>query len=133
VKDKLFTSDKLEVRLSPIDGYGVFAKEDIKAGKTIEECHLVKYMEVEDDVEPDIDRVKFLWPKGGGDMPLDKFFPYAIPLGFGAIYNSANTKVTANAEWESDIDNELLVFSTIKDIKKDEEILTYYYNDSFGC
>ena len=128
MKEKLFNSDKLEVRMSPIDGYGVFAKEDIRAGELLEECHLVKYMNIKYGVEPDIDRVKFAWPKGGGDIPTAEFFTYGIPLGFGAIYNSANTKGTANADWESDIENKLLVFSAIKDIKKDEEIQTYYYN-----
>ena len=30
MKDKLYQNPKLEVRKSPLQGYGIFAKEDIK-------------------------------------------------------------------------------------------------------
>jgi hypothetical protein len=39
MKDKLYHNSKLEVRKSLIHGYGVFAKEDIKEGELLEECH----------------------------------------------------------------------------------------------
>ena len=39
MKDKLYHNPKLEVRKSPLQGYGVFAKEDIKKGELLEECH----------------------------------------------------------------------------------------------
>src|SRR4051794_29280133 len=35
-------SPKIEVRRSPIHGYGVFAKDDIEEGEFIEECRLLK-------------------------------------------------------------------------------------------
>jgi SET domain-containing protein len=39
MKDKLIFNNKMEVRSSPIHGYGVFAKEDIKAGEILEEIY----------------------------------------------------------------------------------------------
>jgi SET domain-containing protein len=35
----VFISSKIEVRKSPIHGMGVFAKENIKSGEIIENCH----------------------------------------------------------------------------------------------
>ena len=39
--NKLFHSDKIEVRDSSIHGRGIFAKEDIKSGEMLEECHYI--------------------------------------------------------------------------------------------
>ena len=41
-KDKLIHNDKIEVRKSILQGYGVFAKDFIKKGEILEECHLVE-------------------------------------------------------------------------------------------
>ncbi len=50
MKDKLYHNSKLEVRKSLIHGYGVFAKEDIKEGELLEECH---YCELEEYIDDD--------------------------------------------------------------------------------
>ena len=39
--NKLFHSDKIEVRDSSIHGRGIFAREDIKGGEMLEECHYI--------------------------------------------------------------------------------------------
>ena len=39
MKDVLYKNSKIEVRRSPIHGYGVFANDDINAGETLEECY----------------------------------------------------------------------------------------------
>ena len=119
LENRLFHSDKIEVRKSKIDGYGVFAKENLKKNELLEECH---YIEVGRD--GDVNRYKFRWPKKETG-PVEKS---TIPLGFGCIYNSAIVKNKANADWITDLNNDVYIFRTIKDIKKDEEILTYYYN-----
>jgi hypothetical protein len=49
-----------------------------------------------------------------------------VPLGYGSIYNSSKTEETANAEFFSDLEYDLMVFMALCDIKKDEEILTFY-------
>ena len=84
MKDKLYHNPKLEVRKSFIEGYGVFAKEDIKRGELLEECH---YCELEAYVDDDNfhryvleldDATKILNNKNGdpvnfGDMSIDQF------------------------------------------------------------
>ena len=128
MKDRLYTSNKIEVRKSPLHGYGVFAKEDIKFGELLEECHIAKYTKItEKEKVYGIDRIKYTWPKNGGSLPTAKAFPYAIALGYGSIYNSSTSAKQATADWETDMDNELIIFTAINNIKKDEEILIYYY------
>ena len=119
MKNRLFHSDKIEVRKSKIDGYGVFTKEDLKKNELLEECHYIKV-----GIDGDVDRYKFKWPKR--EMGLTEKF--TIPLGFGCIYNSAVARNKANADWITDLNDDIYIFRTIKDIKKDEEILIYYYN-----
>ena len=43
---KLIYSPKLEVKISSIHGYGVFASEDIKNGEVLEECHFMSIPDV---------------------------------------------------------------------------------------
>ena len=126
MKNRLFHSDKIEVRKSDIDGYVVFAKEDLKKNELLEECH---YIEVGRD--GDVDRYKFNWPKKETG-PYDKF---TIPLGFGCIYNSVVEKDIANADWITDLNNDIYIFRTTKDIQKEEEILIDYSHlkDIFYC
>ena len=58
MKDKLYHNSKLEVRKSSLQGYGVFAKEDIKKGELLEECH---YFEVEGYIDIDEEFQKHLY------------------------------------------------------------------------
>ena len=116
VKNKLFSSDKIEVRESTLEGYGVFAKEDIKSGEVLEECH---YVEVGSD--GDVDRYKFNWPRGTENPEK-----VVLPLGFGSIYNTVINEDEKTVDWKTNLELDIFVFYTIKDIKKDDEILTYY-------
>lgn len=49
-----------------------------------------------------------------------------IALGFGSIYNSAERKHLKNASYFIFEDDNLIVYVAQKDIKKDEEILTWF-------
>ena len=115
IKDKLFHSDKLEVRKSSLQGYGVFTKEDIKEGELLEECH---HIEVPDDVT--VERYIFNWPRG--DYEFEK---YVLSLGYGSIYNGSPMG-EENVSWKTDMENDILVFYATKDIKKESELLLYY-------
>ena len=115
VKTKLFHSNKIEIRKSSLQGYGVFTNEDIKNGELLEECH---YITVEEDNE--VDRYLFNWPRSGD---CEK---YVLPLGFGSMYNAAIPADKQNTDWETDLDNNIVVFHTIKDVKKDTELLVNY-------
>lgn len=110
MKERLFISPKIELRRSRIQGWGVFAKEDINAFELLEEDPMI------------------LIPIDSTSLPLYKFaFPNsdngAVPMGFGCIYNHSNTP---NAYWETDEENNIFIFTTKEFIKKDEEIVTYY-------
>ena len=115
IKDKLFHNDKLEVRKSSLQGYGVFTKEDIEEGELLEECH---HIEVPDDVT--VQRYMYNWPKG--NYQVEK---YVLSFGYGCIYNGA-VLGEENVNWKTDIENDILVFHAIKDIKKESELLLYY-------
>jgi len=114
-KTKLFHSDKIEVRKSTLQGYGVFAKEIIDNGEILEECH---YVEVQSSEE--VDRYKYNWPKG------EDFKKYVLSLGYGSIYNTAIPVDKKNTDWKTDLDNDILIFYTIKDVKKNSELLVDY-------
>jgi len=135
--NKLFHNNKIEVRDSSIHGRGVFAKEDIKSGEILEECH---YIVVDDgnshdmplykwrrltDSNIQIDERKFQWPKG------EDFEKYTIPFGFGTIYNSVLNEEERSVNWENDLDRDIYRFFTTRDVKKDEELLLYYHNGKF--
>jgi len=121
MRDKLIFNDKIEVRKSPKHGWGVFAKEDIKSGEILEETYFL---------------IMPVGPNETSSMFLDYRFNYprvgpkhmVIPFGFACIYNHSNTP---NATWETDVENEIFTFFTTKDIKKDEEICTYYGGDTY--
>ena len=50
-------------------------------------------------------------------------------FGYAPLYNSANKLEDANIWWrlKKHISYKLFVFKAIKDIKKDEELLQWYY------
>ena len=136
--NKLFHNNKIEVRDSSIHGRGVFAKEDIKSGEILEECHYIVYDDGNTydipiykwrrltDSNIQIDERKFPWPKG------EDFEKYTIVLGFGSIYNSVLNEEERSVNWENDLDRDIYRFFTVKDVKKDEELLLYYHNGKFN-
>lgn len=139
---------KIEIRQSNIEGFGVFATEDISAGTVLEEvpfilfprCHNMaktvfnslrenswlsqkeSYLENlrENLGFKDPEKYYFKWHPS---VQLDNDSMYTVlPLGFGPIYNTSNTK--NNADWK--IGKNTFTFRAEKDIKKDEEITTFY-------
>ena len=125
-KDKLIHNDKIEVRKSILQGYGVFAKDFIKKGEILEECHLVEVPKIPypNNKSEAYQHYEFVYPKG--PIPTPDTTIHVLSLGFGSIYNSSYFPDDSNATWENG-DN-IFIFKAIKDIKKDEEILLYYAN-----
>lgn len=148
-KNHLHFSSKIEVRRSSIEGYGVFAKEDITKGEILEESPFIilpfytlaskgvfEILKLNNFLNPkekhatnliknlgfkDADEYYFKWsPKY--QLEEDELVYTVLPLGFGPIYNTSNSG--NNAEWK--IENNYFVFSASKNIKKDEEICTFY-------
>jgi len=122
---KLYKNCKLEVRESPIHGYGVFVKEDIKEGELLEECHYIKLMNPSSDIN--IRKRTFCWPKQDKhDLQRENVEYMTLPLGCGCIYNSSSCDGMNNADWDCDVERDIYVFRATKDIPANTEILTYY-------
>ncbi|MBI2011867.1 SET domain-containing protein-lysine N-methyltransferase [Candidatus Daviesbacteria bacterium] len=102
-------------------GRGVFAKEDIKAGEIIEEAPVIIIPPDQlHELSKDLFRFAFAW---GIDQ---KHATTAIALGYGSLYNHSDFP---NATFHPAFYNKTMVYTAIKDIKKDEEIfITYGYS-----
>jgi len=128
MKDKLYHNPKLEVRKSSIHGYGVFAKEDIKRGELLEECH---YCELEEYIDDD-NFYRYIYAFFDGELPNgQKREHHCIVFGYAPLYNSSNEFEGVNVRWKfkKHISYKLFVLSAIKDIKKDEELLQGYLGE----
>lgn len=122
MKPVLYQSPSLEVRTSNIHGYGIFARNDIPSGSLLEEC---TFIQIPEGVKNDY---VFWYPRGGTPNSENIKFSHVIVFGYGSLYNHADH---ANATWFTDIDRKLFLFYSQSDIKKDEEILIYYGDDSY--
>ena len=116
----IYFPTKIHIKNSPISGLGVFAKEDIKVGETIEEAPVILLSE---EQISDLAKTKL----------LDYFFAWgekleqaAIALGYGSLYNHS---YEPNAKFVENFDTNTITYSAIKEIKKGEEILINYNGD----
>ena len=123
MKNVLYTNPKMEVRRSNKHGYGMFSTADIKKGEILEECH---YTEV-----PMYARVPniytYYWPKDiNDDRPRKPYRFRAFVFGFASLYNTAKNIEDKMVSYYTDEVNNLFIFQAVKDIKKDQEILSWY-------
>ena len=143
--------DKMEVRNSPLEGYGVFATADIKAGSILEEIPFVVWnrsIDISDDIMSVIQMKGFLSENEirndqirsmfGFKHPKKYYFKWfppntprdgdnplyfqCLPLGYGPIYNSSNGR--NNASWA--VKDKTFTFQAVRDIAAGEEIQTFY-------
>lgn len=139
---------QLEVRSSPIEGFGVFAKTDIASGTVLEEVpiilfprhtalskHIFDTLRANGWINQKEVYLENLRENLGFKAPERYYFKWhppvlldgdsmytVLPLGFGPIYNTSNT--ANNADWR--LVKDTFVFRAEKDIKADEEIRTFY-------
>jgi hypothetical protein len=140
---------KIEIRPSAIEGFGVFATDDIAKGEILEEVPFIlfpRYTNLGKPLYDFLSQAGFINSKEKyyDNLRLNlkfkdpekyyfKWFPQVsfegdpiaftvLPLGNGPIYNTAN--VDNNAGWQ--VKEKTFVFRCEKDIKKDEEIRTFY-------
>jgi SET domain-containing protein len=113
----IFISEKIEVKSSQIGGMGVFAKQDIKAGETLEVSYFTTLTQNFSQIDNKLKEYVFSWPKNvwGGKS--------VVVWGYGSLYNHSRQN---NADWDTDEENNVFKFFTIKDIKSGEEIFTNY-------
>ena len=128
--DILIYNSKIEVKKSPIHGYGIFAKENIKKDEILEECHFISIggtsLSEEDKAflsKNDLGKYMFRFPR-------NTMQEIAWVLGIGSIYNSSPKP---NADWETNEKRRLFIFKSIKNIQKGEEILINYQNHLEWC
>ena len=123
MRNTLIKNENIEIRRSDKNGYGVFAKEDIKEGTILEECRLL-FLPPEIRIES-IDRYIFPWD------PDDPMKAYALPTGFGCLYNSSNGSAES-VRTVVDEDDHICVYIANQNIEKDEELTMDYkfYDDS---
>jgi len=65
---------------------------------------------------------RFNWPQGG------EWEEQVFPLGYGGLYNHSEN---ANAYWVSNLENKTFQFISHREIKKGDEIFTWYGDVSY--
>lgn len=119
---KIIPPRKLYIDKSPVHGWGVFALEDIREGELIEKTVFADMqMKNSDPVHIMID-YRFNWPQG--TTPEKQ----VLPGGFGMFYNHSNDP---NAFWRSNLRDLTFEYYSLRDIKKGEEIFTYYGDEEY--
>jgi len=111
----LTKNPNIEIRKSIVHGWGVFTTSDIPKDTLLEECHglfLSKEEFKKCDNIPGIVCNSFNIKER-----------IMIPYGYGAIYNSRKDNTVAI---KFNIDNQILSFITIKNIKANEELFLNY-------
>lgn len=124
MKEVLYRNPNVEIRKSPIHGYGIFAKIDIEVNSIIEE---VPFIYIPYEVKPDY---LFAYPRGGTpdeDM-VDAKHGCVLPFGYACLYNHGEY---ANTSWKTDTKNKLFIFFTQKNVRANEELLVYYGPESY--
>jgi uncharacterized protein len=116
---KFNTSDKIYVGKSKIKnaGRGVFARVKINKGELIENCPVIEVPE--GDVANLTDSILITYFYYLGENKERVF----LALGFGSIYNHISTP---NAHYVAGLENEMIDFVAIKDIREDDEITVNY-------
>ena len=101
------------------DRWGVFATEDIYENEIIEECYFIP-ISIEKDIGNLMD-YRF-------DYVLNGKRELGILNGQALVYNHSDNN---NAAWRNHKKYKALVFYAVRDIKKGEEIFTYYGGEDY--
>ena len=126
--NKLYHNPKLEIRKSPIHGYGVFAKEFIRGYETLEECH---FIDLGGNLYESELLGRYIWKfptpvDDNGNEFTWKKCTSILAFGFASIYNSTLDNQSNNVNYDIDWENKLVRYSTNKDVHQYEELLVYY-------
>ncbi len=108
---------KIEVKASPVHGLGVFAIETIEPNEVIEVCYAIFFKRNLGEHDDIFLKYRFAYPCGPNPTH------YAIPLGYGCIYNHSDSN---NAFWTCDSSSALYYFVSNRRIEVGEEICTSY-------
>ena len=118
-----YFSPYIYVKNAEHKGLGVFAKIDIKENSIIEYCHSFVLNSLIEDIKDDkLNQYVYTFDSNKRGI---------LPLGFGMIYNSADNKEEANAEYITFEEQNLVIYKAKKNIDKDAEILLWWGNDYY--
>ncbi len=116
---KLSPSEKIYVAQSRIvpGERGVFAQQQIKKGECIEICPILRISKDDTAAIHEESLVSYMFYFG------DKKDEALIALGFGSLYNHTDIP---NAQYTIKSEENIIEFTAVKDIQKDEEITVTY-------
>jgi len=120
MKEKGYSNSNIYVKKTKDKGLGVFAKNPINEGEEIEYCYAIK-IPIEDSLKY-LEKTHYIIEK----YSYGGYVNYYILTGFGMIYNSANSKEESNITHITFHDKDIILFKAIKNIQKDEELLTWW-------
>jgi len=116
-------SSKLEVRKSSTHGVGVFCKDKIQKGETVEICRMLK---LDWKMKYHHDRVirDYCWIRNCNcnDCNIHGQNMY-LAMGFGSLYNHSDSP---NMDTKTDYNNFVMYITANKDIQEGEEIFISY-------
>lgn len=133
-KEKLFLSNKLEVRSSNIEGRGVFCLEDIERGELIEEAHIILLSDNKwENCDKELSRYVLPWVELRDDWQdfceenegiefRHASRPLAV-LGFGMIYNHSDDN---NVDFHVDQHRFFCSYKANRDIVSGSELFINY-------
>jgi SET domain-containing protein len=98
-------------------GRGVFTSEAIKAGTVIEVSPVLVFTPSERKIIEQIFLFDYIFEWGNNRKKA------ALGLGYISMYNH---DYDANCEYEMDYDHNLMTLTTVRDIKKGEEVVINY-------
>lgn len=126
------TPPYLYLKFTKEKGFGVFTKKKIKKEEIIEACYgVVLNWRQRYQHDPSIYQYTY-WHQCPCD-DCNKHGPVGIiPLGYGCIYNSADSNESKNARFIINANNKSVTFIAEKDINEDEEILTWWGEDYYN-
>lgn len=112
-KTELYHNPKVQVRRSPVQGWGMFAKEPLAKYELIEESPIIV-------VDPSELANPINLSRYFADLRDGKVF---IGLGYGCLYNHSQTP---NVAWYVDGLNYTQNYYTLRDIDAGEELFSFY-------
>ena len=116
-KEKLYCNNKIDFFYNQkLLEYKVIAVDDISKNEIIEESAVMP------DTTGNFEfKFKtFPWPKGA-ENPICNVFVQ----GFGSFIKRTDNIDDANVDWKCNFENNIIIFSTIKDIKQGEDLILF--------
>ena len=124
LKDILQTPNGVEVRKSPLAGYGVFATRDIEEGEILEEaCYAPSGYRSKELVHPETRKILYPSPCGCEGCK-HRGNQFVFLNGYCQVYNHSSENPTAQFQWFRQ--SRFVRVIATEDIKKDTEIFVSY-------